>query len=469
MSSYSIPPTVKESLIVEPPVVQECFPTYNHTERQVMKPYPKYKDSGVEWLGEVPEGWKLKKLKYASCINPTKEATLDKNSSELVTFLPMESVSESGQISCDNKKPISSMWSGFTYFKKHDVIIAKITPCFENGKGALLNNLDTEIGFGSTEFHVLRAIENVSSAFLFYVTRTYQFRLLGEAFMSGAAGQKRVSTDFLENFFIALPSCSEQTTIATFLDRKTAEIDTLIANKERLIKLYEEKKKAVINQAVTKGLNPDAEMKDSGVEWLGEIPKHWEVKRLRHLFEIKKRIAGELGHDVLSITQRGIKVKDIESMDGQISSDYSKYQLVMKGDFAMNHMDLLTGYVDLSKYNGVTSPDYRVFSLSDTNNCDRYFLYLFQLGYKRKIFYAFGRGAAQFGRWRFPAEEFKAFGFPIPPVSEQTTIVHHIETQCSRIDAIINKLKKQINLFKEYRTALISEAVTGKIDVRNNG
>jgi len=104
--------------------------------------------------------------------------------------------------------------------------------------------------------------------------------------------------------------------------------------------------------------------KDSGVEWLGEVPKGWGIARVKHLFEIKKRIAGVEGYEVLSITQQGIKVKDIESGDGQLSMDYSKYQFVEFGDFAMNHMDLLTGYVDISPVLGVTSPDYRVFSVS---------------------------------------------------------------------------------------------------------
>lgn len=276
-----------------------------------------------------------------------------------------------------------------------------------------------------------------------------------------------LNSSIVKSFFILLPSLPEQTAIAAFLDRKTEEIDSIIAKKERLIELYEEKKAAVINHAVTKGIDPAAKMKDSGIEWLGEIPEHWDIRKTRYLFEIKKRIAGEIGYDVLSITQKGIKIKDIEKMDGQISSDYSKYQIVKKGDFAMNHMDLLTGYVDISQYDGITSPDYRVFSLSELNYIDRYFLFLFQIGYKRKIFYAFGQGAAHFGRWRFPTEEFRAFEFPIPPRDEQTSIVQHIETKCSRIDAIISKFKRQIELLKEYRTALISEAVTGKIDLRN--
>ena len=160
--------------------------------------------------------------------------------------------------------------------------------------------------------------------------------------------------------------------------------------------------------------------KDSGVEWLGEVPGHWEVVRARWLCEIKKRIVGELGFDVLSITQNGIRIKDTESNDGQLSMDYSKYQLVEVGDFAMNHMDLLTGYVDMSPFVGVTSPDYRVFSIRDPNVCyDKFLLYLFQNGYINKVFFPFGQGSSQLGRWRLPTEQFKDFLFPVPNIEEQ--------------------------------------------------
>lgn len=232
-----------------------------------------------------------------------------------------------------------------------------------------------------------------------------------------------------------------------------------------LLCLYEEEKTAIINQAVTQGINPDVKLKDSGIDWLGEIPEHWEVKKSRYLFEIRKRIAGKLGFDILSITQKGIRVKDIKNNDGQMASDYSKYQIVEKGDFAMNHMDLLTGFIDIANQEGVTSPDYRVFSSIDNESNSEFYLFLFQMMYTRKIFYAFGRGAALFGRWRLPADEFKSFLFPYQSKSEQTAIVHHIKTETTRINAKITKTKKIITLQKEYRTALISEVVTGKIKV----
>ncbi len=232
--------------------------------------------------------------------------------------------------------------------------------------------------------------------------------------------------------------------------------------------------------------------KDSGVKWLGKVPCGWGVRRIRHLFEIRKRICGAVGHEVLSITQQGIKAKDIENGDGQLSADYSKYQFVEVGDFAMNHMDLLTGYVDISPIFGVTSPDYRVFALRegliksiasctntgpsvvlcaaktlnqtflrDKEACfDKYYLYLFQAGYRNRIFYAFGQGSSQLGRWRFPTDEFNSFEFPFPFFEEQKEIATFLEYETAKIDALITEQERLIGLLKEKRQAVISHAVT---------
>lgn len=200
---------------------------------------------------------------------------------------------------------------------------------------------------------------------------------------------------------------------------------------------------------------------DSGVEWLGEVPEHWHIRKVRWLCEIRKRIAGELGYDVLSITQQGVKTKDTESNDGQLSMDYSKYQFVEVGDFAMNHMDLLTGYVDLSPVYGVTSPDYRVFTIRDPAIChDQYLLYLLQMGYKNRIFFAYGQGSSQLGRWRLPTEQFKDLLFPLPPKSEQQNIAAFLDRETEKIDALVAEQQRLMELLKEKRQAVISHAVT---------
>ncbi|RLL49935.1 restriction endonuclease subunit S [Acinetobacter cumulans] len=200
--------------------------------------------------------------------------------------------------------------------------------------------------------------------------------------------------------------------------------------------------------------------KNSGVEWLGDVPEHWQVKPNKYVFKIQKRIAGTLGFNVLSITQKGLKIKDIESNAGQMAQDYSKYQIVNIGDFAMNHMDLLTGWIDIAKVKGVTSPDYRVFEVRNKKVNKEYFLHLFQLGYRNKILFAFGQGAAQMGRWRLQSETFNTLKMPFPSIEEQEKIVAFLDTETTRIDNLIAKQEKLIELLEEQRKSIISHAVT---------
>ena len=200
--------------------------------------------------------------------------------------------------------------------------------------------------------------------------------------------RKRIPMTKMNRVMLPVPSKSEQDKIVQFLDWKTYEMNRFIHQKKKQIKLLEELKLTRINNLVTKGLTHDVKYKQSNVEWIGEIPEHWDVDHIKQHFKVKKRIAGKEDYDVLSITQQGIKKKDISSNEGQMAQSYANYQFVYPGDFAMNHMDLLTGYIDISKQFGVTSPDYRVFTLSDSEHCFApFYLRVFQIGYKRKIFY----------------------------------------------------------------------------------
>lgn len=200
------------------------------------------------------------------------------------------------------------------------------------------------------------------------------------------------------------------------------------------------------------------EMKDSGVEWIGKMPSHWNTLRLQKIYRIKKDIAGTAGYTVLSVTQHGIKPKNMDSK-GQFALDYSKYQLVKSGDFVMNHMDLLTGWVDISKYDGVTSPDYRVFT-SIANCQNTFFKYIFQFCYMNRVFYGLGQGVADVGRWRLPADMFRKFMLPVPPLSEQTAIAAYLDEKCATIDAIISEAKSSIEEYKSWKASVIFETVT---------
>jgi type I restriction enzyme S subunit len=212
-------------------------------------PNVRLKPSGIDWLGDIPEHWEVKKLKYLSLVNPSKKSL--ENVQDAV-FLPMEKVSEEGEIDCEIIRPIEELGSGYTYFEKDDIILAKITPCFENGKGAYLNLLTTEVGFGSTEFHVLRPNRRmVDPKFLHFIVRSEKFRSLGEYFMIGSAGQKRVPTSFVSNYFIGFPDLSEQRDIVEFINQESRKIDNTVEKILKEVTLLQEYKTTLIAEAVT--------------------------------------------------------------------------------------------------------------------------------------------------------------------------------------------------------------------------
>lgn len=207
------------------------------------------------------------------------------------------------------------------------------------------------------------------------------------------------------------------------------------------------------------------ELRESGVDWIGRVPAEWEVRKNKYLFDILKRIAGKEGYDVLSVTQRGLRIKDIESGEGQLADDYSGYQFVFPGDFVMNHMDLLTGWVDCSELFGVTSPDYRVFRPKRGIEIDsRFYRYVFQYCYLNKVFYNLGNGVADKGRWRLQASAFKNFLTPFPPFSEQQRIADHLDEQCDTIDEVGKALEDEIDSLRRLRKATIFRIATKGLD-----
>ena len=431
-----------------------------------MPKYETYKDSGVKWLGEVPKEWEVKRLKNVATLNPASRFST-KELKNMACFLPMEKVGVDGKVDFSIQKPIKDLISGFTSFNKNDVILAKITPCFENGKGALLNEMPTDRGFGSTEFHVLRAIYNNVPKYLYYLTKTDLFMKLGESLMTGSAGQKRVQSSFVTGFQFACPCSVKQSLIANFLDQKTAQIDAAIAIKEQQIELLKERKQIIIQQAVTQGLDPNVPMKDSGVEWIGQIPEHWEIKRLKYVLKERNERSRTGEEPLLMVSQiHGLVVRSDYHSKAEVAASNIDNKIVYKNDLVFNKLKAHLGVFFKSNidFQGLVSPDYAVYKCDKYIVDSKYLELLFRHPSYIAQFIIRATGIVE-GLIRLYTGDL--FDLPIPVASkkEQTEILMFLEEHSKDFDRAIGLQQQQIQKLKEYKTTLINSAVTGKIKI----
>ena len=360
------------------------------------------KDSGVEWIGKIPKDWEIVPLtKQLDSIVDYRGKTPEKT--EEGTFLVTAKNIKDGKICYELSKEYVREADYEEIMHRGIPQIGDILFTTEAPLGQVANVDRTDIALAQRIIK-FRALSTVNNYYLKYWMLNEGFQQFLHSLSTGSTATGIKSSKL---FLLPLvrPNIEQQNKIVEYLDAKCSKIDEIVEKQKVIIEKLEEYKLSIITEAVTSGINPDVEMKDSGSVWFGNIPINWEMKRLKYVFHIQKDIAGEEGHTVLSITQRGIIPKDFSNNEGQFANSYANYQLVHKGDFAMNHMDLLTGWVDISKYEGVTSPDYRVFVLNDKNGmCPKYYLYMMQMCYSARIFYGLGQGVSGMGRWRLQAD-----------------------------------------------------------------
>jgi type I restriction enzyme S subunit len=417
-------------------------------------------------------------MRFLTKVNPLK-SEVNLSESDYVTFLPMESIGEFGGFDDKNTKSLDEVYKGYTYFKDNDIIIAKITPCFENGKGTLVKNLMNGVGFGTTELHVLRAKEYILPKYLIYISYSEHFRKFGASEMLGAGGQKRVPENFIKDYLVFYPPLKEQELIINFLDFKTFQIDKLIDEKEKLLELLEEKRISLITNAVTKGLNPDVKMKPSGIDWLGDIPEHWTIKRLKYLSKIKfsgvnkKTEEGEI--DVLLCNY--VDVYNNEFIDSNIEfmkatateKEIEKFS-IENGDILVTKDsespdDIAIPAIVVEDFDGILC-GYHLAQLKPNKNIlvPEYLFRLFQAKNFNSHFTTSANGVTRFGVGT------DVFGDAVVPVfhkEEQLQIVGYIKENLNKINLLRDDITCAVEKLKEYRSALITSAVTGKIDVRN--
>ena len=435
------------------------------------KKYPKYKPSDIEWIGEIPEEWEFKKTKY--CFNYTTGFTPPTGQSEYYNGDHIWIT-----ISDMNQKYLSDSST-----KLSDKAIEKYKPDV-TPKGSLLFSFKLSVGkvaFAGTDVYTNEAIisiipnENVNLDYYFYILPDQLLRNANE----NIYGAKLLNQELIKNASIIFPPPAEQTAIANYLADKTAKIDTLIEKKKKLIELLKEERTAVINQAVTKGINPNVKLKPSGIEWLGEIPEHWEVKKLKYVAKVqssnvdKKTIEGE----VPILLCNYVDVYKNEFIDDSFNFMEATATAKEIGKFILHEGDVLITK-DSETPDDIANPAY---VKQDFNNviCGYHlaqikpnksqllgeFLFrLFQSKTFNSHFEVSANGVTRFG---LPLDSITDVKVSFPKLDEQIQIVQYIETETKRIDGTISKIEKEIELLAEYRTALISEVVTGKIDVRN--
>lgn len=412
------------------------------------------KDSTIKWIGNIPESWIIRPVKSLYTLttgftpNSKDDSLYDENGETWVTIRDLK-----GNIICDSKQKISK--------KIADIHRAEMIK-----QGSLMYSFKLSVGIVAFAGKDLFTNEAIASFLPKNEYGNLHYLKYASSLIIGNAntniyGAFIMNQQLILNAPLPLPLPDEQQAIADYLDQTCSKIDEIIAEAKASIDEYKELRIAVVNDAVTHGIDNNA-VKDSNVDWIGRIPDNWKIIITKRLFKIKKDIARKEGYTVLSITQKGI-VPKVFGGKGQFAADYSNYQLVNKGDFAMNHMDLLTGWLDISEYDGVTSPDYRVFVPTGHEDIyTPYYKYVMQNCYSCKIYYGLGHGVAGVGRWRLPADMFLNFKLPMPPKEEQKKIADFLDKRTAEIDSLITEKEFLINDLEAYKKSLIYEVVTGK-------
>jgi len=355
--------------------------------------------------------------------------------------------------------------------KEGDLLITKSSgSSLHIGKTNLVTREIADLGCCFSNFmQRITPSNTMSPKFLWYFMNCHTSRAQLDYMSNTTTGLANLNGGMIGDLVIGMPEKKEQEVIVSFLDRKTALIDNLIAKREHQIELLQEQRTALISRTVTKGLNPDVPKKDSGVEWMGEIPAHWDVQSNRALFQ--ERIeSGVLGLPVLKVSlhsgvTEGEDDDDDSSRVRKMMDDKTAYKRAYAGDIAYNMMRAWQGAIGAVPVDGLVSPAYVVAKPTEGVE-SRYFEGLFRTSWYKKDFERYSYGIASF-RWRLYWDQFKVLRSPVPPLNEQRAIADHIDRETDKIDTFVAKVQQSVEKLREYRQSLISAAVTGKIDVRN--
>ncbi|AHJ75596.1 restriction endonuclease subunit S [Kosakonia sacchari] len=417
----------------------------------------------------LPQGWTTIPLRYVCELNPS-IAFDGFDQDDDLTFLPMDRVKRGYFI--PNTDKFSKLASSYTAFEDGDIVLAKVTPCFENGNIAIADALVGGKGFGSSELFVIRPTA-AERRFLFYYFQSSIFKQDGEASMTGAGGLKRVSPDVLRQHHLPCPSQDIQRLIADYLDRETARIDGLIAEKERILALLEEKQAALISRVVTRGLDSNVVFKPSGLEWLDEIPAHWDTCQLKRTwassdYGLSDSIRDE--GDITVLRMSCIVDGRVDVSKSGMITEVDSHLLLRRNDLLFNRTNSLdqiakVGLVDFDPDEPLTFASYLVRIRTNHRATPQYLVALLN----SSLFLEFARKNAipAIGQANLSPTRYGEIHIPLPPMAEQKKIVTFLERDAEISTPVREHIRSSINLLKERRAALITAAVTGQIPLED--
>jgi type I restriction enzyme S subunit len=418
----------------------------------------KFRTSRAGWTDRLPQHWGEARMRFVAAINPSKSELAHVNPDTEVSFLPMESVGEDGAVDLTRTKTIAEVSSGYTYFRDHDLLVAKITPCFENGKAAQATGLKSGIGFGSTEFHVLRARHGLDARFLLHLLRSPIFRDFGAASMYGAAGQKRVPTEFIADFVVPLPPICQQAFIAAFLDREMTKVENLIAKQNFLLASLDMRRHSL------------------AADVFQQFPPSSFV-RLKFLCDILPGYA--FSSEQFERNEGGIRLlRGINVAPGRI--DWSEFvsltpEALMEFDrFQLKLDDIVIGMDRPWIGSGL-----RIALVRDRDIPSLLVQRVARLRCRSELIPAYAEICLRSPQFLAHFEpdmtgvsvphisdrQIGDFKIPVPTIGEQEGIVAKVGAQLTKVAALEELIETSIEIMRERRAALITSAITGQLEI----
>lgn len=416
------------------------------------------RESGVTWIGEIPTDWSL--IRFKDKYTNIKEVAKERSVEFERLALTLNGVIKRPKDDSEGLQP--KEFDGYQILRENDFVFKMID----------LQNISTSrvglspyTGLVSPAYIRFSPKEpNQYNQFVYYYLMSMYYNCVYNN-LGGNGVRSALNGRDMGEFVIPYPSESEQREISAFLDKKCNQVNALIENVQAQIEKLKAYKQSLITEVVTKGLDPTVPMKDSGVEWISEIPEHWEITRIKNMFELRNERNNEADLSKVNLislyTDLGVvQHSDITETTGNRAVTAEGYKFVHKDDIVVNIILCWMGAIGMSKYDGVTSPAYDIYRPLEGTNSE-YYHYLFRTNRFNGECYRYGRGIMMM-RWRTYSTEFRAINIPCPPASEQKQIVEYLNEKCAQIDRLIAIKQSKIEKLEQYKKSLIYEYVTGK-------